>query len=315
MTKKFDLIQRVKNIVEYNDIYLIYRCPICNKLVKDTIKRSINRILKMMKNNTFIKLDETLACSGKCTNSRVQKLKAIREKIEQTNMKKYGYKTFLETNESNKMQIQAKVKKYGSLSKCSNSAWQNYEKRTGFKHNMHNPKSVKANQEARVKTLKSFSDDRRREWTKRRLETYKKNKSNFFAKNCNLLGCSKQQITFFNMLQKEIAYKIFFGDEEKKFILSDATLVSLDGYIVEKNIAIEYFGNYWHCNPEIYLPNTYVRFFRENILVNKIWEKDQARIDKIKKEITKSTYVVWEKNFLENPYETIHEIKEKIYEE
>jgi hypothetical protein len=50
------------------------------------------------------------------------------------------------------------------------------------------------------------------------------------------------------------------------------------------------------------------QFSNKKILVDKIWEKDENRINEIKHAINCKIYIVWEKNWLENKEKTIDEL-------
>jgi G:T-mismatch repair DNA endonuclease (very short patch repair protein) len=78
--------------------------------------------------------------------------------------------------------------------------------------------------------------------------------------------------------------------------------------VVDKNkkIIIEYFGDFYHCNPTVY-PKDY---FNPKIkkTAKEIWEIDKNRIEKFQN-IGYNVITIWEKDFKENPTIIINQIK------
>lgn len=67
-----------------------------------------------------------------------------------------------------------------------------------------------------------------------------------------------------------------------------------DYCLEEHKILIEYNGDYWHCNPEIYEEGYYNQ--KKSKTAKEIWEHDQEKIDK-GKEKGYTVIVFWEKQF------------------
>ena len=74
---------------------------------------------------------------------------------------------------------------------------------------------------------------------------------------------------------------------------------NVDYYLPKENIIIEFFGDYWHCNPKLYEKSYYNN--RMKITSEEQWQHDKERIKKIKSsydnEIT--IIILWE-NTMEN---------------
>lgn len=113
--------------------------------------------------------------------------------------------------------------------------------------------------------------------------------------------------TYYHTKNKE---KILFLTGIKKYAY-------LDFYIPELNLNIEYYGQYWHANPNIYKKDDKImEYFAETI-----WENDKRRIELIKEEYNIDTFIVWENinersaelnnivEFLESKYKCIKEKK------
>lgn len=86
----------------------------------------------------------------------------------------------------------------------------------------------------------------------------------------------------------------------------------IDGLIVHLNLVIEYFGDYWHCNPTIYEPD-YIANKRKNIPASKIWEKDARKL-KALRDAGYHVFVIWESDWMKNREETISNLKQFINE-
>jgi len=76
------------------------------------------------------------------------------------------------------------------------------------------------------------------------------------------------------------------------------------------NIIIEFFGNYWHCNPEIYDENFFNKTIRKT--AKEIWNSDMERIEKLSKKY--KVYIIWENEWDTNKENILKKIK-KIKEE
>jgi very-short-patch-repair endonuclease len=82
-----------------------------------------------------------------------------------------------------------------------------------------------------------------------------------------------------------------------------------DILIPELNVIVEFMGNYWHCNPNMY-EETYLHK-KKGLLAKDIWEADRIR-----KEILEAFgYViipVWESDYTKDRNQVITLLKEKI---
>jgi hypothetical protein len=128
------------------------------------------------------------------------------------------------------------------------------------------------------------------------------------AKNHCLLY-SNISIEFFDKISKETNEKIIYGNEEKTFKMNNAWY-RVDGYIQELNIAIEFFGDYYHANPKKYNGDVLFDFWGKKITAKEIWEKDKKRIESMEKEYKVSFFIVWEDDY-RNDFNTV---KNKIVE-
>ncbi|MFW6242881.1 MAG: NUMOD3 domain-containing DNA-binding protein [bacterium] len=75
-----------------------------------------------------------------------------------------------------------------------------------------------------------------------------------------------------------------------------------------KHVIIEFFGDYFHCNPKQFYPNDEIR---KNQCAKEIWEHDLNRIKKLEFEGYR-VFIVWEDDFLNKRNEVLTEIKKII---
>lgn len=105
---------------------------------------------------------------------------------------------------------------------------------------------------------------------------------------------------------KDIYNDIYYGENEYMFFIHDKehTIILPDMYIKDINLVIEFYGDYWHRNPRIY----------EGVESEKIWEKDEGRISKIKSKFKSDVIIVWEEDYMKNKKETVNKIIKIINE-
>lgn len=74
--------------------------------------------------------------------------------------------------------------------------------------------------------------------------------------------------------------------------------------IILKNdgVIIEFFGNYWHANPEFYDENDIIH---DGIKAIDIWQHDKERIDELEY-LGYTVYIVWENDYKEDPESIIN---------
>lgn len=84
--------------------------------------------------------------------------------------------------------------------------------------------------------------------------------------------------------------------------------VAVDEVDVDRKLALEINGNYWHANPKLYGPDRLITRTRGRaVTASQIWERDKIRISRIKSEGYK-VYVLWEKEFKDNPESEIKKL-------
>ena len=84
----------------------------------------------------------------------------------------------------------------------------------------------------------------------------------------------------------------------------------VDYYLIDYDIVIEYFGDFWHANPKIYDPTfTNSRLKYE---ASEIWRRDSYRISEIKNHVN-SIIIIWESSNIDESIleKVINDIKDK----
>lgn len=85
--------------------------------------------------------------------------------------------------------------------------------------------------------------------------------------------------------------------------------IMLDFFVRDVGKVIEFYGDYWHCNPIFYKKNETVHHPNEkNRLVESVWARDKERIDKIKNApYINDIKIVWEHDYITNNNCVIHD--------
>lgn len=121
-----------------------------------------------------------------------------------------------------------------------------------------------------------------------------------------ILSRPQKEIT--EQLSKNTNYTIFtdFGleKEDKKY--------KIDILIKDKNIAIEFNGTYWHCDPRFYKED-YINK-KKNLTAKQIWEYDNRRKEFLEK-IGYKVLTIWEYDFKLDKEKVIKNIMELLDEE
>lgn len=93
-----------------------------------------------------------------------------------------------------------------------------------------------------------------------------------------------------------------YGKYEKQLRCNDM-IVRVDCYNPTNKKVIEFYGDYWHANPIKY-DGDYIINKKTGRTAKEIWVKDDKRIKQINQK-GHEVLIVWEKEFVDNPEETI----------
>jgi len=82
----------------------------------------------------------------------------------------------------------------------------------------------------------------------------------------------------------------------------------IDFYVLDCNKAIEFYGDYWHCNPNIY-DEKYVHTVY-NKPAKEVWDSDNNRISELYNHYGIDTLVIWQQDYIDNKNDTINKCLE-----
>jgi len=114
---------------------------------------------------------------------------------------------------------------------------------------------------------------------------------------------SNQSKKFFKKLELELKkyniINVFYSlkNKEKRIQLKSLKkFISLDFYIPDLNICVEYNGDPFHGNPKLFKCDDMplLKILNREIKASELWEKDNLRYNALKEEYDITTHVVWE---------------------
>jgi hypothetical protein len=120
--------------------------------------------------------------------------------------------------------------------------------------------------------------------------------NNFSDKRMFKFGFSDISQRLFKLIDDKLnnKYTIYYSIKNKEYrIDDDLKSYYLDFYIKELNIAIEFNGDLWHANPELYNENDTPHPFQKKLKSKDIWKLDKERYDFIKTKVD-DIIIVWE---------------------
>lgn len=86
------------------------------------------------------------------------------------------------------------------------------------------------------------------------------------------------------------------------------SIIFLDFFVKDIGKVIEFYGDYWHCNPNKFAPDYFHKQTKKT--GKEIWESDMRRIDLVKKmPYIKDVMIVWESDYMKNKEQIILQCK------
>lgn len=119
--------------------------------------------------------------------------------------------------------------------------------------------------------------------------------------------CKKFCKILHQRLSREYDFSVYYDDytREYYFGIPKYGLAVVDFFVKELDKVVEFYGDYWHCNPTIYNPEHIIKHPNTNgKLVSEVWEHDANRITAIKS-VGVDVLVVWERDFMDNPTDVV----------
>lgn len=241
---------------------------------------------------------------GKLRFDEYRKKQAYSNSFEYKNMK-YGWTNdeFNKFNQSRAVTLENLIKKHGEVE--GRKIWDNYLKRQS--ETSTNEYLFENFSEYDAETILLLKSGKLDGFIRKYGEVEGKIKYDKFiqfindsSEKTNKYHQSKRGMMFFEKLIKKLSecginYEYNYGDNEiRKYSHIDEVLYSLDFYIVELNICIEFNGDYWHANPEMYKEDWYHPI--KKMYAKDIWEYDNNRSNSLKSEYDIDVITVWEKS-------------------
>ena len=111
---------------------------------------------------------------------------------------------------------------------------------------------------------------------------------------------SKISEKFFNELQDKVSEKLIFGKDEKWIRYDKNKGYFIDLLVEGTNKIIEFNGDFYHANPELYESNDIITISKEKILLVKdIWESDKLKISALNN-LGYDVLIIWENDINNN---------------
>ena len=129
-----------------------------------------------------------------------------------------------------------------------------------------------------------------------------------------LFGPSAISLEMFNKLIKKFKNNIiYYDDNEFKVKTLKYNLYYVDYYDETLNIVIEFYGNYFHLNPEKYSPD-FIQYKNHEkcVKAKDKWKHDKERIDDIQQTLNCKVIIVWESTYRNDKKGTINSLIQMI---
>lgn len=230
------------------------------------------------------------------------------EKRKKTCLEKYGFEFAIMDPNVIKNKKQILTEKYGEnykevfYEKTKNT----YMRKLGVSHNTKVPEILEKMVKNRLETLDKLSPEKWKQWTDNRMKAYnKKGSSGLFGRN-NFDSNSKIAKKFISKLITVLNL------QENEYIRENPHWKYHIDLLIKDLVIIEFYGDFWHGNPEIYKPDDIIGISYNTILVKEKWERDNYRIEELKHELKLPVIIVWEKSFKENEEKLILDIIQNI---
>lgn len=212
-------------------------------------------------------------------------IQALKDKISKTNKERYGVEWFLERGSHYKKIDESMTLKYGVENVFLSDEWQ---EKMRFLRKVEYAKEenvLKREESARITIEKN---------KKKKLEK-RKSKSLITGK-----GVSTFEISVIKDLMHDFEFKNpkYYSIETDQAIVVDLErrrYYKLDFYDDFYNLILEINGDFWHCNPAVYVEDYYNK--KNKCFAREIWQNDKNRLERIELLTGAKVLVIWERDW------------------
>ena len=332
----------LKGCVEYKKIKKIAQEKITKEwLIEENINkhRSVSELAKELRLKKSTLIYEAAKRFGIELENRFspEQKKAKVEKIRKTCLEKYGYADHLSCPEIIKKREQTCLQKYGvtnvfAAAKIKHDISKTYLEKYGTsailksniikekinqtninKYGAKNPfQSVIIREKIKKTCLEKYGVDN--PWKAK--DVIKKCQESRF-KNSSPTGPTSKLaeecfLEIYNKLPEKIKVDCRFLPLTKEFGKYGNNRYNYYDFVIPSlKFCIEFNGNYWHANPELYEANHIFSYWDNKMTAQEVWNKDKLKYDILINEGF-NVNIIWEKNYRDNKEKIINEYVNKI---
>ena len=309
----------LKGCVEYKKVKKIAQEKITKEwLIDENINkhRSVSELTKELRLKKSTLIYEAAKRFGIELENRFspEQKKAKVEKIRKTCLEKYGYADHLSCPEIIKKREQTCLQKYGVTNVFANNDIKEKIQKTclekfGTKHASSSEIVRKRVEQTCLQKYGATSSLGNRNVIKKCQESRFKNSSptgptSKLAEECFL--------EIYNKLPEKIKVDCRFLPLTKEFGKYGNNRYNYYDFVIPSlKFCIEFNGNYWHANPELYEANHIFSYWDNKMTAQEVWNKDKLKYDILINEGF-NVNIIWEKNYRDNKEKIINEYVNKI---
>ena len=293
-------IQDIKNIILSSD-EIPDKCIDCGDyIIYPNTNVSLNKDGKLIVKGTSWKSQKIvngkiykLKICWKCLKKKFPKLFRLASNV-MCEPTKYAYQIsdgdYMSFRKKYAMSLSNMITKYGE--ELGKKKWEEYvsiQQKTKSRDWMIEQYGIEKTNEinrSKIHNLENFIKRYGEELGKKKWEEYCENRSKPFSKASHSLFEK-----FDKYLPKGLTSK---HSENEHFVQGESQLYFLDYFIPELNICIEFNGDSWHGNPNIYSENDKCHPIDKTITAKELQDKDKRRYDFLQNKYGIKTYIIWE---------------------
>lgn len=279
-------------------------CKDCQKQIQTNIK--ISKVF-CLRNTDSLKFANQFNKKCKKCATKSNSINGL-EKRKQTCLQKYGTEYNFNLPNFQEEAHKTKIKRYGEnyASLAAQKGQLTYFLRTGYTHTTQNPEAEKKRKEKYLKTISQWTPEKIKEMTSKRMESYLKKESKGMFGGVKVKTKSIISQKFIKKLKEITNWTI------KEEVHTNIYPYTVD-FLIEEKVIIEFYGDFWHANPEIYdADDTLNRPGNQIKTAKEIWLKDEKRLQYIVEKMKLPVIIVWEKDYKKDPLVTLQNLKSKI---